>query len=308
MARPADAHPSEAPATTVAPLPERALLHYFLDGYDDGDNTELVRQFQEAVARCMREKGFEYVPVVSDEPAVEYTSPPVDEEYYAIRGFGISIERPPEDITPTSEFVDPNAPYVASLTEAGRRAYDEALNGRPVDEGNRGSRDPDDLGCMLVSSEEVEAAHPAPTTPPLVVELEEQVTIAYYGRLETDRRMIEAEATLADCAAAAGATDYDPTPDGMQVGYGDHLYTPFLGWRAYDQVWQAWEELTADGEPDAAALAGFQTWERDMAVAEYRCNAPVRAVMGEISDEVLREIVGPHRAELEDLAASWPAG
>ncbi len=296
----------EAPTTTVEPLPEEALLDHFRTSAED-DETELVRRAQEGVARCMHDKGFEYIPVIPADASSGTASPPVDEEYYATRGFGISIEPPPEDLAPTDEFVDPNEEYVASLSEPGRRAYEEALLGRPGDESNRGSHDPDDLGCMLVGSEQAADPTSARPVPPLVAELEEKSTVTYYERLETDPRMADAALALEDCAVAAGATDFDPTPDGVQVGYGEHTFSLFAGWGAYDQVWEAWVELTAGGAPDEDELARFQTWERDMAVAEYRCNAPVQAVMRQINEEVLREVVGPHRAELEDLAAEWSA-
>ncbi len=45
-----------------------------------------------------------------------------------------------------------------------------------------------------------------------------------------------------------------------------------------------------------------------MAVAEQRCNAPARAVVGQIGVDARREVVAPHRAELEDLLATWPNG
>ena len=269
------------------------MLAHFLSA---GDGDDLVRRAQEGIARCMHDRGFEYIPVPED--SAEAASPPVDEEYYATHGLGISIE---PDV-PAAEPADPNEDYVASLSPAGRQAYQEALLGA---EGSApGSRD--DLGCMSVAGEDLAAPTSAPPVPPLVAELAEKVTITYYERLETDRRMADAALALDDCAAAAGATDFDATPGGVQVDYGEHTFTLFPGWQPYDQVWQAWVELTAGGAPDADELARFQAWERDMAVAQYRCNAPVQAVMRQIDEEVLREVVGPHMDELEDLAATWP--
>ncbi len=201
---------------------------------------------------------------------------------------------------------DPNADYVASLSEAGRQAYDDALWGT-LHEGQQPTGTPGELGCYVESYDE---PTDLPTIPNLVTELREQAFIATFDQLGSDSRVADAVAALQQCAADAGDTGYDPYAEtGVQMGVGDTMLSPpFTSWSAYEYVSAAWEELTAGGDPDAAALARFQQWERDTAVAEIRCNAPLRTMTDEIGVEVTHELVAPHRAELEDLLATWDGG
>jgi hypothetical protein len=301
---------SSSPAPTM--IPEDALLAAFDLQQSDDDATAQVRAFQEAVARCMRDAGFEYTPDVPDRVSTDPGASPApghEEEWAAQWGFGISIDMSPLYTDAPTDRPDPNAGYVASLSPAGQQAYHDALEGT-LHEGQTPTGAEGELGCYTTAGDELATASPVPTTPPLVTELEEEVWAQTYERMATDEELADAVATLADCAAQAGAIDYDPHADsGVQIGVGDKTYTPaYEPWSAYDQVASAWEDLTADGAPDAGQLAKFQQWERDMAVAEVRCNAPTRAVVDKIHAQAAHDVVGPHRAELEDLLATWPDG
>lgn len=303
-----------SPARSPATLPEEQLLRAFELTPSDEDLTAQVRAFQEAVAHCMNEAGFEYVPDVpnaSDQTTHDTSPSPApgeEEDWAATWGFGISIDTSPLYADASPEVPDPNADYVASLSEAGRQAYDDALWGT-LEEGRQPTGKPGELGCYVESYGDV-PENPSPPVPDLVTELQTQAHLAYYDRLGTDPRVADAVAALEDCAADAGATDYDPYAEsGITLGFGDQMVSPpYTSWSAGQQVATAWEELTAGGEPDAGDLERFQQWERDMAVAERRCNAPVLALEQQISADVLREVVGPHRAKLEDLLSTWPNG
>lgn len=69
---------------TREPIPEEDLLEVFTSRMDE-DLTAQVRAFQEAVAVCMKAKGFDYVP---DVPAAVSTDPgsTADEDWYATWG------------------------------------------------------------------------------------------------------------------------------------------------------------------------------------------------------------------------------
>ncbi len=91
------------------------------------------RQIEEKVADCMVEQGFEYVPntanggsVSTDDVAWE----PDDRAWVEQWGYG-AVDNPynEQPVPEADEYVDPNADYVASLSESEQTAYYEALNG-----------------------------------------------------------------------------------------------------------------------------------------------------------------------------------
>lgn len=285
------------PAGTPAPLTDEELLAAFDVPQSDEEILARTRAYQEAIAVCMRAAGFEYVPDVPDH-LDDPVDPEWDEQWYATWGFGISIDSSVAypAMTPRP---DPNAGYVASLSDDERQAYRDALEGA----GGSG------LGCYVESYDDV-AQDAGTPLPELVAKLESEAMVRYYDRLASDERMTDAMATLAQCAAEAGAVGYDPKDvQGVTIGVGGVTITPPYGlWNAYDQVSEAWDELNAAGPPSADALAQFQDWERAIAAAQYRCDAPAQAVAGEIQAEVTRDVVGPYRADLEALLATRPTG
>lgn len=110
---------------------------------------------EELAATCMREQGFEYIPVDRTQEMFfeeEYFGEGLEwgsDEFVRTYGFGITTQRFSQDQVgpdlvghdfPMFEdegeeggFVDPNEDYVESLTEGEREAYFEALHGTQVD-------------------------------------------------------------------------------------------------------------------------------------------------------------------------------
>lgn len=265
------------------PSAEEAMLDYFAAG-DDGDPSVEVRRFQEAVARCMQDKGFEYIP---DVPPIarDDGSAPATEEWYRQWGFGISIDSSQAyGADASTERDDPNAEYVAALTDRGREEYLAALEGTLEE-----AEDPDDqedrTGCYVRAGEELADLAVFEESPALVQQLQEEIASLVPVRVASDSRMRAAADELVACVVDAGGTAYDP----------------LAGESAYEQVSRAYAQLTADGSPDAESLASFQDWERGIAAAEYRCSAPVLEVSNIIRGEVVREVVGPYLDQLQSL-------
>src|SRR5665647_915933 len=281
-----DGQPTTSPSAAPATSSEEDLLNLFSDGQQLTDEQTLaqVREFQEGIARCMREAGFEYIPDVPDQLSSGDDS--WNEEYAATYGFGISIET-----APTAPLVpDPNADYVASLSEQGREAYRIALEGKPPDSETPPDTSPAALGCYVTVSEQTDAGERPPETPTLVQDLWMEISENWARKLESGPRMTDAAEAVVACVVDAGGSPFDP----------------LVGESAYDQVDRAYQELIAGGEPSEAARAQFQQWERDVAAAEYRCSAEMIQTADAIYAESVREVVGPHRAELEALAAELP--
>src|SRR5665648_402673 len=284
-----DGQPTTSPSAAPTTSSEEDMLNLLSDGQQLTDEQTLaqVREFQEGIARCMREAGFEYIPDVPDQLSSGSGDDSWNEEYAATYGFGISIETvPTEPLVP-----DPNAEYVASLSEQGREAYRIAREAEPWQGGETPpDTSPESVGCYVTVMEQMDTGEDPPATPALVQDLWDEISANYGRKLESDPRMADAAQAVVACVVDAGGSPFDP----------------LVGESAYDQVDRAYHELIAGGEPSEAALAQFQQWERDVAAAEYRCSAEMIQTADAIYAESVREVVGPHRAELEALAAELP--
>lgn len=95
-------------------------------------NAQVQRKTEELVAQCMSKAGFEYAPDTrttqevggSDGIRVE----PDDRDWVAAYGYGL-IDGPGEPTEERPIGPDPNQPYLSSLSDAERAAYDQALWG-----------------------------------------------------------------------------------------------------------------------------------------------------------------------------------
>src|SRR5665648_73186 len=274
-----DGQPTTSPSAAPTISPEEDLLNLFSNEQQltDEQTHALQREFQEGVAECMREAGFDYIPDVPDQSTSSSGDDTSSEEWAATYGFGISIE-----LVPTAPLLpDPNADYVASLSEQGREAYHIALEGKAWQDGGAlPDTSPESMGCYVTVSEQTDAGERPPETPALVQDLWMEISENWARKLESDPRMADAAQAVVACVVDAGGSPFDP----------------LVGESAYDQVDRAYQELIAGGEPSGAALAQFQQWERDVAAAEYRCSAEMIQTADAIYAESVREVVGRERA------------
>jgi hypothetical protein len=124
--------------------------------FDEAAAIEQQREAERAIAVCMTEKGFEYIPQDASQ-MMSFSGPPQAEfepgsdEWINKYGFGFSTQRFPQSMVgdlvgtndegffgPDEDFVDPNREYVEGLSQGEREAYQEALYGRPPDFGPEG--------------------------------------------------------------------------------------------------------------------------------------------------------------------------
>ncbi|WUD77351.1 hypothetical protein OG937_39425 [Streptomyces sp. NBC_00510] len=106
---------------------------------------ELKEQYrlQNAIAACMKKKGFPYTPVAPEDPAASWATDGADygltKKYRQKYGFGVyaGVVYPDDPQAPGSEAarddanLSPNADYVATLTSAQKAAWDKAMGGPP---------------------------------------------------------------------------------------------------------------------------------------------------------------------------------
>lgn len=186
------------------------------DLFDPANFAARETKVQQAVADCMRAKGWEYTPVDASSMMFGATiGGDVSPDDRATKGYGISTGMLTETIEPTSGS-DPNADYMTSLSEADREAYQFDLYGDMSEfEGDDGGTfviaaggdgaDPfaDNTGCFAEAQRSVPQEGPDFTElGPALQELDEQIT--------ADPRMIEATEQWSACMDEAGFDFADP--------------------------------------------------------------------------------------------------
>lgn len=311
--------------TTPTSSPPDSEVEFPLDPYMSGRRTSgasfdaaayerETRLHEEAIARCMSDEGFEYVPFVqpvswstSTDGGVAVISvgssqrpdlPP--DQFAAQYGYGLST-LPSADSGAAD--VNPNAAIVDAMSLAERVAYYQALFGadQQLDSGGRPNAEmpgnPD--SCYEQASTEVWGDQSAPT--------EDAVSVAFASLLQqvdalaaqamADPRMVAANETWSICMAGAGFPGYTDLNQ-PQSDVASRTRT-LLG------------ESLDIASADPAALTELQQFEISIATADYVC----REGYGETFDAVRRDIetrfVEQHLAELEeyrDAVAAAAAG
>lgn len=250
------------------------LLNSFWEQQDRSEE-EYIAYFtarEEQTAACMTAAGFDYYPqpvIFSDTKE----DPTWNEEYLSENGYGISIEVP-DVVIPDNE----NDFYYDSLSPEGQIQYDEAMYGPP-----EAMSDTD--GCRFAGVEE-EQGDAAPPIPSLITAIWDEINRRISSQMEYDQGLDASITAFSQCVVDGGGESVDYTQESVS-----------------DQVRHRYNDSppTTDQE-----LADFQTWEREIAVLEYRCamamEETIRAAYDAIESEVIEEVVAEYRNELEALA------
>ena len=177
-------------------------------------NALLVEQL---TADCMRREGWEYIPVdyltrsaSTQDPdiALQVSDP---DEFGRLHGYGVvygyvQFEEPAllGEVEPTGDrdlTIDPNAGYVASLTDGERLEYERSLYGSELADAMEGGASPGDVlpmigsdGCMAEAYDEVYALNPATNEPDVRARLEE-----YRAQMPNSPELQAAYADWRDC-------------------------------------------------------------------------------------------------------------
>ncbi len=268
-------------------------LTAYMDALYDVDYAKVHTEEENLIASCMREAGFEYIPweISSDdypdgdeEDAWEFT-----EERAAREGYGYSSTESESD---EAERMDPNADYLAAMSETERAAYELALWGEQDTVDDDGEWDWTKAGCQGKASNEAWAATPmAAFDDPAWDELNEQTSRVYEEAL-ADPKMTAVNATWSDCMNEAGydfAKVMDPNDSFAEQ---------------YSALWDA-----ADPEAgtDKAAEAALREQEVATAVADARCREEVgyKKIEMEVASAYEQEFVDKHKAELDAFVGQY---
>jgi hypothetical protein len=190
------------------------------------------------------------------------------------------------------EWVDPNQPYVESLSEGEMTAYYEVLYGvQPTDEelNDDGSYDYkwEDAGCQGAAQHEVQGEN--------VYEQEEHKALfdsmnAIYEDLMADPEMKKLDAEWVSCMADAGYTDFKAKQEAVQ--------------NVIDKSNALWEENPETG-PTEEQQAEARDYELEIAMADFKCSEKIDYTdkATAIQFELEEQFITDHKAELDALVA-----
>jgi hypothetical protein len=302
------------------------LSAFFTDGHG-GEPTQAerdqaaadFRHQEELIANCMQEQGFQYIQrdynqaVDSKVKNIEaFDLPP---EQYAERwGYGISTIDSTQFTAQVPD--DPNSTIVEALSAEARSAYDKAMygvdlsrEGGIVSMGEGGTAvarpmgssldSPVPDGCQTRALREIYGEDFDLSREPESSEfdaLNEQIG-ALWDRVVNDPRVVAAKGGWSDCMADAGhpeATDPDNAAkivmDRFSALYG-------VDPSQFKEV-RAGLKNTPQ-QPDPAALAELQNYERNLAMADQRCKVAYDDAVFNVQTEVENRFIDENRAELE---------
>lgn len=298
--------------TTTSPIGR-----FFAEVDTTYDATESQRQqveMENLVAECMVDAGFEYVPqdvsssltiVDTDDLEDQNTEEWVTKNGYGMYSDGETDEGDQDEEEPVDEWVDPNADYVASLSESAQAAFNEALNGPDVwadmtdEEMETYVWTWEDGGCYGWASNEV---YPDATGTNAEFEpLFEAMNTMYEAQLN-DPEIKKLQSEWSSCMADAGYPGL-ATPDDAQNAVMDK----------YNALWEDLGEPENPDDPDAVwpepstedRKAAKQN-DIETALADFRCKDSVDWTEREqkVTFALEEQFIKDHQAELDAYKAS----
>lgn len=270
---------------------------------------EQNRQVEEQVADCMQDEGFEYVPNTasygSSTSGEDVVYEPEDRDWVGQYGYG-AVNSPwnEQPVDPDQqEYVDPNADYVASLSESEQTAFNEALYGPQPSEEEQAAMEDETYeydwttaGCYGAAQHEVyEASDPTQSEEfaPLMDAMNK-----LYETLASDPGMADLDAAWSACMDDGGHGGFATQADAQNSIYD-----------AQNEIYSAVPvdaEGNSTGEVDQAALDALGEQEIDLALADLDCREQTdyRAKANDIQFTLEEQFIDDHKSELEALKAA----
>jgi hypothetical protein len=299
-----------APGASDAAAPASPLQKYWDVLYGSHDQADADRQnakVQEEVAACMAEQGFDYIPdtqnggsfVMSDDTGLDWGS----EEFAKTYGYGITTD--PLGMGDRSEdsHADPNADYIASLSESEREAYNDALWGPPSDDGT--AEQPADYdwtkaGCNGKAQHDVFGAAGVGNDPEFN-DLTDGMN-ALYTQVRESPAVQEKERDWSDCLADAGFDTFEHKDDASAAI--SEEYSALFPAPSEDGALS-----TEAPEPDPAAREALQQREIAQATADFACarDSGYSETLTTEQFRIEQAFIDEHKAELDALVARYGA-
>ncbi|SDZ06289.1 hypothetical protein [Herbiconiux ginsengi] len=296
-----------AEATSNSSGSESPLQKYWSLLYGGQDQADVDRQnaeVQDKVAECMGEQGFDYVPdthngavVMAADSGLDWTS----EDFAKTYGYGITTDPLGMGDGPEEPGADPNADYVASLSQSEQAAYNDALWGPSppaTDAGEPTEYDWKTGGCNGEAQHEVFGDAGVGADPEF--EALTDGMNGLYDEVRTSPAVVEKEQDWSDCLADAGFGDFehkDDAPAAISEEY-SALFTMPDGDASAS---------TAAPKADPAALDALRQREIAQATADYGC-AQESGYAETLKSEQFRmeqAFIDEHKTELDAMAARY---
>jgi hypothetical protein len=268
---------------------------------------EDFRRQEQLIADCMHDQGFEYIQrdynqaVDAKVKNTEAFDLPPDQ--YAERwGYGISTIDPSQFTAEAPD--DPNSAIVEALLPEARSAYDKAMYGADISRERAQQKGtsldaPAPDGCQTKALKEIYGDDFADRNPEASSEfdaLNEEMG-ALWDRVANDRRVTEAKQGWSDCMADAGHPEATDADNAVQLVIQRFSALYGVEPEQFKEVRAGMK--SAPQQPDAAALAEVQSYERGLAVADRRCKAAYDEAVFTVQTEVENRFIEENRAELE---------
>ncbi|WP_309620880.1 hypothetical protein [Salinibacterium sp.] len=276
------------------------LSEYYASLYGSGDQKDYAKQqkkVEELVAKCMAKEGFDYIPVDQSQNISYGSDEGVDrntKKWVAENGYGMTTQNDSQP-TPDPEqepYVDPNQPYVESLSATEQAAFYETLYGVSPTEEEMASEDFvyswENGGCQGAAQHEVQ---PQPSDNEKYKALLEKMN-TIYEKVQSDPVIAKLDATWSSCMADAGYSSYSKKQDAINavVEESNKLYDSETG------------EPPADDE-----LKRVQKLEIDTAVADFACSEKIdyqdKSLAVQFALE--KQFIADNKAELDAMVAEY---
>jgi hypothetical protein len=295
------------PTSGAGDAPESPLQKYWSLLAGGQDQAEVDRQnaeVQEKVAECMGEQGFDYVPdtqgggsfVMSDDSGLDWGS----EEFAKTYGYGITTDPLGMGDGPEDPHVDPNADFIASLSDTEQAAYNNALWGLPSDASPNEPQEYDwqKAGCMGAAQHDVFGEGGFGSDPEFDALSEGMNSL--YTEVRESPIVQEKEADWSDCLADAGFDHFEHKDDASAAISEEYsaLFSPPDGEASTS---------TAPPEPDPAALDALRLREIAQATADYGCarDSGYAETLTSVQFRIEQAFVDEHKTELDALVARY---
>jgi hypothetical protein len=246
-------------------------------------------EFEENVAACMTDAGFEYVAFVPTDLGPWQRMKEIfdlsEAEFVDQYGYGISTLLEDQEGARRAAAEDPNLAIREAMSDEDRGAYAKALFGDGDNDGIRSDTFGGCHGQALDVWYGGESERPAVRWSALADDL------ANLGSaIEGDTRVREAVARWSACMAEAGFTHASQL---------DQVQLPIF--RKLDELPGSTEAGVSFDDVDPDDLREIQDFEREVAEADYNCRdeSQYREELVEVQFELEAEFVDEHREQLE---------
>lgn len=279
--------------------PADAYVDLVLDVSREAAEDQELR-YQELLAACMAEAGFEYVPSLTNMDFVDEAAmdpPRGSRDFAELYGYGLA-SLPPGALSPDVQ--DPNDSIVAAMTQAEVAEYFRARDGAWSED--LGAGDPGDSeagrkpdGCDVWARGQMEAVAADQDATYLALKAEIDRIDAEVVPAHAD--VVTADAAWAACMSGAGFPGYARQPE-AEEGERERYDDPVVANGAVGP-----DGLT-DGQREELPR------ERALATADWDCADEVgyAGVVARVRAEAQQEYVDAHRDELDAWVEEYAAG